>query len=205
MSILSQIRTKPWLPDDNNQSGDVERPTTRLPDKKVGLWIFLAVISSLFLILSNAYVARRGFEDWHALPELDLLWFNTAILILSSIALQWSRFSASRERRGAVKLSLLVGGLSACVFLLGQLYAWQQFSELGYFVSSNPANSFFYLITGIHGLHLLGGLVALLRATLRAWAEWDSERVYLSVSLCSVYWHFLLLVWLVFFGLMFFS
>jgi cytochrome c oxidase subunit 3 len=206
MSVLSQIRTKPWLPDDNNnQPRDGDRETGRLADKKVGLWIFLAVVSSLFLILANAYVARRGFEDWHALPELGLLWFNTGILILSSIALQWSRLSASRGYSGAVKLSLLVGGVFACVFLLGQLYAWQQFSDMGYFVSTNPANSFFYLITGIHGLHLLGGLVALLRATLRTWGEWDSSQVYLSVSLCSVYWHFLLLVWLIFFGLMFFS
>lgn len=207
MSILSQISTKPWLPDDNNKvPRNADRGTGRLADNKVGLWVFLAVVSSLFLILGNAYVARRGFEDWHALPELGLLWFNTGLLILSSIALQWSKLSASRGHREYVKLSLLVGGFLACGFLFGQLYAWHQLSEMGYFVSSNPANSFFYLITGIHGLHLLGGLVALVRATFRAWSESESEQVYLiSVSLCSVYWHFLLLVWLIFFGLMFFS
>jgi cytochrome c oxidase subunit 3 len=72
----------------------------------------------------------------------------------------------------------------------------------GYFLSSNPANSFFYLITGLHGLHLLGGLIALTRTTLRAWNTDEPEDVRTSVQLCTVYWHFMLIVWLVLFALL---
>ncbi len=202
MSFLSQIRGKPWLPDDKNQHPAPSTKALGVADEKVGLWVFLAVVGSLFLIFSNAYVERREYDDWRALPELGLLWFNTAMLILSSITLQWTRILENRER---IKIGLLSGGFFACAFLIGQLCAWQQFADMGYLASTNPASSFFYLITGVHGLHVLGGLVALLRTCLKTWGGFALNQVQLSVSLCSVYWHFLLLVWLVFFGLMFFS
>ena len=204
MSFLSQILSKPWLPDDENQAPDLS-PKPRgvgVPNERVGLWIFLAVVGSLFLIFSNAYTERREYDDWRAVPELSLLWFNTGMLILSSIALQWTRLLDDRER---IKVGLILGGVFACAFLVGQLCAWQEFVDMGYLVSTNPASSFFYLITGVHGVHVLGGLVALLRTALKTWGDYDLNQVQLSVSLCSVYWHVLLLVWLVFFGLMFFS
>jgi cytochrome c oxidase subunit 3 len=80
--------------------------------------------------------------------------------------------------------------------------AWRQLDAAGYFVASNPANSFFYLLTAIHGLHVLGGLVALARATGKVWRTADPGRVRLSVELCAVYWHFLLVVWLALFALL---
>jgi cytochrome c oxidase subunit 3 len=140
------------------------------------------------------------YADWQALPVPALLWLNTAILILSSVALQWARTSgpqqADRVRRG-----LLAGGALAFAFLVGQLLVWRQLGSLGYFVDTNPSNSFFYLITALHGLHLLGGLVAWFRASLRLWRGAEVAKIRMSVDLCAVYWHFLLLVWLVMFGL----
>jgi cytochrome c oxidase subunit III len=72
----------------------------------------------------------------------------------------------------------------------------------GYFVASNPANSFFYVITAVHGLHLLGGLVALGRTIALVWGGAEPDRARLHVELCAAYWHFLLLVWLAFFALL---
>jgi cytochrome c oxidase subunit 3 len=85
---------------------------------------------------------------------------------------------------------------------VGQLLAWQQLRAAGYFVTSNPANSFFYMITAAHGLHLMGGLVALGRTTAKVWRGAEMAQVRLSVELCTIYWHFLLLVWLVLLGLL---
>jgi len=68
--------------------------------------------------------------------------------------------------------------------------------------SSNPANGFFYLLTGLHGVHLLGGLVAWVRTSAKVRAGEDNARINMSVGLCAVYWHFLLVVWLVLFGLL---
>jgi cytochrome c oxidase subunit 3 len=110
--------------------------------------------------------------------------------------------AARRNDADGVIVGLLAGGVSAVVFLVGQLLAWQQLNVAGYFVASNPANSFFYLITATHGLHLMGGLVALGRTTAKVWRGAEVARMRLSVELCAIYWHFLLLVWLVLLGLL---
>jgi cytochrome c oxidase subunit 3 len=145
---------------------------------------------------------RMNMVDWRTLPVPRLLWFNTGVLVTSSIALQWAYTAARRNDMDGVIIGLLAGGVSAIVFLVGQLLAWHQLNVAGYFVASNPANSFFYLITAMHGLHLMGGLVALGRTTAKVWRSAEATRIRLSVELCAIYWHFLLLVWLILLGLL---
>ena len=200
---LSQQRlmAKPWLEegpiDDFPGTGAVT-----LPAAKLGLGVFLAVVGALFTLVISAYSMRQNLADWRALPVPKLLWFNTGVLVLSSIALQWAYLAARRNDLEGVTIGLLGGGVSAVIFLVGQLLAWQQLIVAGYFVASNPANSFFYLITAVHGLHLMGGLVALGRTTSKVWRGAKVAEVQLSVELCAIYWHFLLLVWLVLLGLL---
>jgi cytochrome c oxidase subunit 3 len=206
---LSQQRltAKPWL----EEGALGEFPATgasTLPAAKIGLGVFLAVIGSLFALLISAYamqisLAQLSFVDWRppAAPK-RLLWVNTGMLTLSSIWLLEAQVATRRGQKDGVKIGLLAGGASACVFLAGQLLAWQQLTEAGYFLASNPANSFFYLITGVHGLHVLGGLVALGRTIAKLWRGFEMDQLRLSVELCGMYWHFLLLVWLVFFSLL---
>jgi cytochrome c oxidase subunit 3 len=166
------------------------------------LGVFLAVVGSLFALFISAYSMRMNMVDWRALPVPKLLWFNTGVLVTSSIALQWAHMAARRNDTDGVIIGLLAAGASAVIFLVGQLLAWQQLKVAGYFVASNPANSFFYLITAMHGLHLMGGLVALGRTTAKVWRGAKMTQVRLSVELCAIYWHFLLLVWLVLLGLL---
>jgi cytochrome c oxidase subunit 3 len=170
---------------------------------RLGLWLLMAVVTVLFLQLIHAYVVRLGLDDWRPLPMPWQLWLNTTMLILSSVALQWTQFAARRGQRGPVTVGLLIAGAFAIAFLGGQLWAWQQLSALNYLVASNPANSFFYLITGLHGMHLLGGLVAWWLTSAKVRRGLEMERVYLSVQLCARYWHFLLALWLVLFALLF--
>ncbi len=200
---LSQQRltAKPWL-----EEGPIgEFPGTGAmisPAAKIGLGVFLAVAGALFTLFISAYSMRMGMADWRELPVPKLLWFNTGVLVLSSIALQWAHLAARRDDLEGVIVGLLAGGVSAIVFLVGQLLAWQQLNAAGYFVASNPANSFFYLLTAAHGLHLMGGLVALGRTTTKVWRGAQMAELRLSVELCTIYWHFLLLVWLVLLGLL---
>ena len=196
-----RLTSKPWLEED--PVGDF--PGTgamALPAAKIGLGVFLAVAGSLFALFISAYSMRMNFADWRALPVPRLLWFNTGVLVLSSVALQWALVAARRNDMDSVIVGLCAGGASAVTFLVGQLLAWQQLSVAGYFLASNPANSFFYLITAAHGLHLIGGLVALGRTTAKVWRGAAMPQVRLSVELCTIYWHFLLLVWLVLLGLL---
>jgi cytochrome c oxidase subunit 3 len=172
------------------------------PAAKIGLGVFLAVAGCLFTLFISAYSMRMNMADWRALPVPKLLWFNTGVLVLSSVALQWALLAARRNDTDGVILGLLAGGAAAITFLVGQLLAWQQLIVAGYFVASNPANSFFYLLTAVHGLHLMGGLAALGRTTAKVWRSTEMAEVQLSVELCAIYWHFLLLVWLVLLGLL---
>jgi cytochrome c oxidase subunit 3 len=195
------LAAKPWL--EEGVAADLrENGTSSLPPAKIGLGVFLAVVGSLFAIFISAYSMRMSMVDWRTLPVPSLLWFNTGVLVVSSVALQWAHIAARRNDMDGVILGLLAGGVSAVTFLAGQLLAWQQLNATGYFLASNPAISFFYLITAAHGLHLIGGLVALGRTTARVWRGAEVIQLRLSVELCAIYWHFLLLVWLVLLGLL---
>ena len=200
---LSQqgLTAKPWL-EEGLIADFREESTSSLPPAKIGLGVFLAVVGSLFALFISAYSMRMTMVDWRALPVPRLLWFNTGVLVLSSVALHWAYLAARRNDIDGVIVGLCAGGASAVTFLVGQLLAWRQLSVAGYFVASNPANSFFYLITAAHGLHLMGGLVALGRTTAKVWRGVEMVEVRLSVELCAIYWHFLLLVWLVLLGLL---
>ena len=107
----------------------------------------------------------------------------------------------------SLRLNLTAGGALTVAFLIGQLVAWRQLTDAGYFVTTNPADAFFYILTGLHGLHMLGGLWFLAQACLSAWGKPKTSTVMeiadvrLRVELCSVYWHYLLLIWLLLFGL----
>jgi cytochrome c oxidase subunit 3 len=140
--------------------------------------------------------------DWRPLSDPGLLWLNTAMLILSSVAMQWARIAARRGNISGVRFGLVAGGVFSLAFLTGQYFAWQQLNAAGLFAATNPAYAFFYLITGLHALHLLGGLWVWGKTTTRVWGEIEIGNVSLSVELCTTYWHYLLLVWLVLFGLL---
>ncbi len=199
--VKQTINVRPWVAE-GTIAEDVYADMLAQSKEKTGLWVFLAVVTSVFCLFISAYAMRMKLGDWRPLPEPDLLWLNTGVLVLSSVALQWARLAAKQGRIESVKVGLTATGVLTLTFMAGQLLAWQQLYELGYFLTTNPANSFFYLITGLHGLHLLGGLVAWGRTTVRVWRGSTAEQVRLSVELCAVYWHFLLIVWLVLFGLM---
>jgi cytochrome c oxidase subunit III len=197
---LSQqrITAKPWL--ETGPIGDTG--ASSIPAAKIGLGLFLAIVGSLFALLLSAYSMRTQMGEWRPAPVPKLLWLNTGVLIASSCALQCAQIAARRGKMDGVRTGLFAGGVFAFVFLAGQLVAWRQLDAAGYYLTANPAAAFFYLITGVHGLHLLGGLVALGRTMDRAWRAVTAGEVRLSVELCAIYWHFLLFVWLAFFSLL---
>ena len=157
MSILQKITEKSW-----QTQGPLEdihgEGSLALPNAKVGLWVFLGVITMVFALFTVAYNMRLELGDWRPLTEPGILWLNTAVLIISSIAMQVARVAADTGNIKRTQLGLTVGGICSIAFLLGQLWAWQQLRLAGFFMASSPADAFFYLITGLHGLHVVGGL-----------------------------------------------
>ncbi len=199
--VRQTLNVKPWVeqsPLKNVHGGE----GSSLPPVKAGLGVFLAVATSLFALFTSAYLMRMKLADWSPLADPGVLWFNTAMLILGSIFFQRARNAAQREQIDGVRVGLLAGGVFTFVFLGGQLWAWQQLNAAGYFLATNPATTFFYLLTALHGLHLLGGLWVWAKTTVKVQRGAAVHEVRLSVELCTVYWHFLLVIWLVLFGLL---
>ena len=195
------LADKPWL--ETGSAGHVpDTGASSLPTAKIGLGVFLVVAGSLLVLLASAYTMRMDMEDWRPLPWPRLLWANTGVLVLSSVALHRARAAARRDEPEGVRSWLTVGGLAAVAFLVGQLLAWKQLVATGYRLTTNTADSFFYLLNAIHGLHVLGGLVALGRTGLKLRRGAPMEALRLSVELCAAYWHFLLAVWIVLFALL---
>ncbi len=201
--LKQSVDTRPWEAQAHQgPNEDFSGRSLRLPDARLGLFVFLAVVTSLFALFISAYTMRMELGDWRPLPDPSLLWLNTGLLIFSSIALQWAYIATGKGQVNTVRNALLVGGFFAFAFMLGQLLAWQQLVEAGYYANTNPANAFFYLITGTHALHLLGGLVAWGRTTIKLLSGSEIASIRTSVELCAVYWHFLLIIWVILFGLM---
>jgi len=191
-----RLLEKPWLETSPADAFPVVDPDSR-PAARTGLGVFLAVISSLFALFASAYSMRMHMaSDWRPLPLPWLLWLNTGVLLVSSLAMGWAQRAARQGKTESLRSSLLVGGASALLFLAGQVLAWRQLVEAGFYMAANPANAFFYLLTALHGLHLLGGLVALGRTFSRIGHGAGTDQTVLSVDLCALYWHFLFLVWL---------
>ncbi|GMR17414.1 MAG: cytochrome c oxidase subunit 3 [Gammaproteobacteria bacterium] len=201
--LRQTLNTQPWIanPVDDAMSG----ASLDTSAKTIALTTFLAVATSLFALFISAYTIRMNMGDWSPLAEPRLLWFNSGLLLLASAAYHWTRNAAIAGRTAALKPGLGIAGLMTMLFLAGQLLAWQRLNASGYYASSNPANAFFFLLTGVHGLHLLGGLWVWARSVVRVWSGVGADGVRLSIELCTVYWHYLLLVWAVLFGLLLYT
>ena len=201
MSLLRKLTAKPW-----EHAGEMKglhgEYVVHFTAGRIGLTVFLAVITSLFGLFMVSYYSRSLFPDWERLAEPGILWLNTALLALASIAMQSASSAAKRNAIPALRKSVAAGAALTLAFIGGQCLAWSQLVEAGYFVRTNPAVAFFYLLTGLHALHLAGGLWYLGRLGYKMGRGRDMEHVLRQVTLSATYWHYLLLVWLAMFALL---
>ena len=201
---MSNIFTEqPWIADTGPIAPALSGAEIALNSRRSALKVLLSVVSIFFMLMIVAYGGRMLYQDWQPTPQISLLWANTGLLLLSSLCLQaalmWTRADNVQWVRGA----LVGAGVLTVLFLVGQLVAWKQLTAMVLGDFSNPSVGFFFMISGIHGLHMMGGLVALIRAISRAFGQSDVRAMEHSVSNCALYWHYLLGVWLVVFGLLF--
>ncbi|HKR89005.1 MAG TPA: cytochrome c oxidase subunit 3 [Phenylobacterium sp.] len=209
MGIVRRLTEKPWLAPGADPAGEPDAEGLPLPAAAVGLRIYFGVASVMFLLIAVTFVMRMDGHglvtgqqpDWKPMLWPRLLWFNTAVLMLSSAAWEWARAGGARGQMDSLRTGLIAGGVLALVFLAGQLTVWRQLEDAGCGLTATTMSAFFYLITALHGLHVLGGLAVWGRTTAKVLAGSEVAEVRQSVDLCAIYWHFLLLVWLVMFTL----
>ncbi|HMK91095.1 MAG TPA: cytochrome c oxidase subunit III [Methylocystis sp.] len=190
------VMQSPWLEEGEVATHPDARGLAPPPAAKVGLIVFLAVAGCLFSLLAAAFFMRMESADWRSPPAPAILWVNTVTLALSSALLHAAKRAAQRDALQPLRARLSASGAAAALFLFGQMWAWREMAAQGFYAASNPANAFFYLLTGTHALHLFGGLVALARALDRARGATSVHEVETIVDLCAIYWSFLFVVWL---------
>ena len=201
MSLFKQVTDKPW--ERKGVIGGLDPvPAFNAPSEKVALAFFLVVVAVVFSLFTVGYLVRMELPDWRPLSEPAQLWFNTGLLLVSSVLFQWARTIARRESHQNLMTAFVGAGLFAFLFIASQLVIWNNLQDAGYYMTSNPANAFYYLMTGLHAVHLLGGLWVWSKTLFRLLAGTEVGDVRLSIDLCSLYWHFLLVVWLVLFALL---
>ena len=193
---------------------------TRLRRARLGLVVGLTGIAMIFISFTSAYIVRQGLptldprtnlllHDWFPLPLPKLMLINTVVLLISTFTMELARRQATRNaaltRLAAVSrvsddagekiswLALTVGlGLS---FLAGQWMVWRELAANGFYVSSSPSSSFVYLLTGMHGVHLFGGVVALLTAGVASLQRRPADSQSIVLDVTGWYWHFMALLW----------
>lgn len=163
----------------------------------MGLFVGLVFTSVLFAALVAAFAARRAMgDDWAPMYKPPLLWVNTVILLASSVILDFSRRALRAHNREQFNRWWTIATVLGFLFLLGQAFAWLQLRGRGVFVATNPSSSFFYILTAVHAMHLLGGLGALVYVDVQAirLQLGPAKRTIIDVS--AVFWHFLDALWI---------
>jgi len=169
---------------------------------RTGIWVALAAIAMSFAALTSALYVREGAAtDWHHIALPPILWFNTVALIASSFTLEFARRRVAAYMRGidhdrsASMLWLNSTMLLGLVFVTGQYIAWLQLRAQGLYLPTNPNSSFFYLFTGVHVVHVLGGLGGLTRVLVKFRSSaWPLRRSTMDAT--SYYWHFMGMLWI---------
>lgn len=192
----------------NGRGGDDSSPRFSPSKYRIGMWVALAGISMMFTALTSAYIVRANTSnDWRPIVMPRLLWVSTSLILLSSIAFEVARRSLKQGKTKIYQRWLLLTVLLGLAFLATQLMAWRQLVAQGIYLSSNPHSSFFYVLTGAHGVHLLGGILGLdfllLRSRRRRYEAEAREKRQAIVNAVAVYWHFMDGLWIYLFLLLF--
>tara|TARA_R100001509_G_scaffold77314_1_gene43278 strand:+ start:602 stop:1276 length:675 start_codon:yes stop_codon:yes gene_type:complete len=208
MSVFRTLGEKPWLTPSGHDA--VLTPVDPAAASRTALRFIMAIVGVLFFLFIITFLSRSQYPDfqalagqpWQPFTDASRLWVNTGLLALASVALQLGLLGARRNR-----LNLAVAGISAGVFfsiafLVAQMELWRYLQSLGYYMTGNPANSYFYLLTAVHGLHVMGGLIVLANVVFRVWYDDSVATLSQPLGLCTQYWHFLFAVWLVLFALL---
>ncbi len=175
---------------------------------KVGMWVALASVTMLFTALTSAYIVRaNSANDWRPIEMPRLLWLSTALIVASSVTFEIARRALRRGKDSLYNRWLMLTVMLGLAFLASQLLAWRQLVMQGIYMASNPHSSFFYVLTGAHGLHLLGGVLGLDYLLLRSWRntyeEHAEERRRAVANSVALYWHFMDGLWIYLFLLLF--
>ncbi|QSE97106.1 cytochrome c oxidase subunit 3 [Fulvivirga lutea] len=174
---------------------EAKKPLSMHP-KKFGMWLFMITVVMIFASLTSAYIVRQAEGNWVVFELPTLLWITSGIILLSSATMHWTYLSAKSDELENVKLGIGITLALGVAFLLGQVYAWGDLVDNNVFFVGNPSGSFLYVLTGLHGLHLVSGIIFLIIVLISTFKYRVHSKNLAQIQMCATYWHFLGGLWI---------
>lgn len=174
---------------------ETKQPLAMNP-KKFAMWLFIVTVIMVFGALTSAYIVRQAEGNWTFFDLPQLFWVNTVIIIVSSLTMHWAYRSAKKDNLESVKIATIITTILGLAFMIGQFLAWKDLVSNKIYLVGNPSGSFVYIISGLHGLHVVGGVVFLLILLSSALRFKVHSKSLNQIEMCATYWHFLGGLWL---------
>lgn len=174
---------------------ETKQPLTMNP-KKFAMWLFIVSVIMIFAALTSAYIVRQAEGNWIIFELPQLFWINTGVIIVSSLTMHWAYLSAKKDNLESVKIATIITTLLGIAFMAGQYLAWKDLVSNKIYFVGNPSGSFVYVISGLHFLHVTGGVVYLLILLTSALRFRVHSKSLNQIEMCATYWHFLGGLWL---------
>jgi len=179
-----------------NRVMDPKETQFNVHPKKFTFWLFLVTVTMLFAAFTSAYVVRRAEGHWYTfeLPQI----FNWSVLtvIIGSVLMQWAYQAAKKDKLGSTQTGLVLTLLTGIGFLVNQTLGWLSMVNRGIYYVGNPSESFIYVISFMHALHVIAALILLGVTTVLAYRYKVHSKNLLTINICTTFWHFLAALWL---------
>ena len=174
---------------------EANKPLAMHP-KKFALWIFIASVLMIFAALTSAYIVRQADGNWMMFDLPNSFWITSAIILVSSGTMHWAYLAAKKDNLEGTKLAISITTILGVAFLVGQYIAWGDLVERNVYFVGNPSGSFVYVLSGLHGMHIIGGVVFLLIVLVATFRFKVHSKNLAQIEMCATYWHFLDGLWL---------
>lgn len=172
-----------------------KKPISMHP-KKFAMWLFIGSVAMLFAAFTSAYIVRQAEGNWLYFDLPNLFYVTSGIILLSSVTLQWAYWEAKKDNLDRVKLLVGITSFLGVAFLVGQVMAWSELVDHSVYLVGNPSGSFIYILTGLHGAHLISGIAFLLIVLNSTFKFKIHSKNLAQMEMCLTYWHFLGGLWL---------
>ncbi|MEX2593433.1 MAG: cytochrome c oxidase subunit 3 [Anditalea sp.] len=183
---------------------EVEQPISMHP-KKFAMWLFIVSVIMVFAGLTSAFIVRQSEGNWLEFDLPGIFWFTSGIIILSSVFMHWAYLSAKKDQLDNLKIALSIAAILGIAFLIGQWYSWVALVDMDVYFVGNPAGSFLYVLTGLHAMHLISGVIFLIIVLISSFRFKIHSKRLVSIDMCATYWHFLGGLWLYLFMFLLFN
>ena len=181
----------------NAQQNTIEPAETRSINPKVfTMWLFIVSIIMLFAAFTSAYLVRKAEGNWVEFQMPSLFTYSTGVLILSSLSMHYSLLAAKKDQFNALRISISITFVLGLLFLVMQFYGWIQLVEMNVYFVGNPSGSFVYVLSGLHGFHIIAGLILLIISLFAAFSYKINAMQLTLIKICATFWHFLDALWL---------